>query len=116
MPRSHWKINLDASDEKNASVVMSRCIKLIDRPPMESNIEKYSKGGYMATFELYHDDELTWPEIIFEVLRFCERIGYGWLLTGRIECDPSGVISKEANARMKIAGVVWAEWNISNEQ
>lgn len=116
MPRSSWKLNIDASTELGAKKVINRCIKSLGRPPVESRIEKYTKGGYMATLEFYHHDKLSWPEIVFEVISFGESLGVGWVLMGNIACDPSAVLSKESTAKISVPGLVWAEWQVSSEK
>ena len=115
MPRSHWKLNIDASNDSNASIVMNKCIKLLVRPPVQSNIQKYSKGGYMAKLEFYHDDKLNWPEIVYEIICFGEKLGSGWVLLGDIEREPIGMLSKNINAKIKVQGLHWAEWQVTNE-
>ena len=67
MPRSIWRINISSEKEDNAKKVLNSIIKTIGRPPVESKIEKYSKGGHMATMQFYHSDNLSWPEVVYEV-------------------------------------------------
>jgi len=115
MPRSHWKINIDAKNESNASKVVNKCIKELGRPPVDSAIEEYSKGGYMAILQFYHDDTLEWPEIVYEIILFSEKLGAGWSLLGSITNEPFGILSKENGAKIKIPGILWAEWQITHD-
>ncbi len=116
MPRSHWKLHLNASTESSAKKIVNRCIKLLGRPPIESKIEKYHKGGYMAILQFYHDDKLEWPEIIYEVISFSEHLGIGWVILGSVSSDPCGVLSMETSAKISVSGLLWAEWQVINEE
>ncbi|PID33851.1 MAG: hypothetical protein CR955_00365 [Thiotrichales bacterium] len=116
MPRSYWKLHLDAKKEESANKILSKCIKLIGRPPIESEITKYSKGGYMADLQIYHHDQLSWPEIVIEVTGFGETLGGSWSLFGQINSNPNAVLSKESsNSRIVVPGLLWATWEVINE-
>jgi hypothetical protein len=116
MPRSSWKLHLDSSSEESAKKIVNRCIKAIDRPPIESSIKKYSKGGYMATMEFFHNDNYTWSEVVVEVIEFGQRLGTGWSLLGHISNESNAVLSKNIGNHISISGLQWAEWQISNDQ
>lgn len=115
MPRSIWRINISSEKEDNAKKVLNSIIKTIGRPPVESKIEKYSKGGHMATMQFYHSDNLSWPEVVYEVIEFSENLGSGWLLLGNVGDDPSGVLSNEGESRFSMSGISWAEWQVIRE-
>ena len=80
---------------------------------MDSTIQKYFKGGYIATLEFNHFDELSWPEIVIEVIEFGQRIGSGWTITGNISEESNAVLSKKAGSKITISGLEWAEWQVS---
>lgn len=115
MPRSTWKLHLDSSSEESAKKIINRCIKAFNRPPIESSYEKYSKGGYMATLEFFHDDKYSWPEVVFEVIAFGQSIGSGWSVLGNIHDESNAIISKNVGNHISIPGVLWAEWVVTNE-
>ena len=116
MPRSIWKLDLDAKREESTKKVVNSCIKALDRPPIESKIESYSKGGFMATLEFYHNEKLSWPEIIFEVMQFSQQLGTGWLVLGNIASEYNAILSKQPASNFRLSGIQWAECAISNEQ
>jgi hypothetical protein len=115
MPRSTWKFHLDSSSEESAKKIVNRCIKALNRPPVESSIEKYSKGGHMAILEFSHNDKYSWPEVVFEVIEFGQKLGGGWYLLGDIQNESNAVLSKNNGNRICISGLQWAEWQVSNE-
>jgi hypothetical protein len=116
MPRSHWKLHLDSSSEESARKIVNQCIKTFDRPPIESSITKYSKGGYMATLEFFHNNNYTWPEVVIEVIEFGQRLGSGWSLLGNINTESNAVLSKNVGNHINISGLQWVEWQLSHEQ
>ena len=115
MPRSIWKLHLDSSSEDSARKIVNRCIKAFERPPVESSIEKYSKGGYMATLEFFHNDQYSWSEVVVEVIEFGQKLGSGWCMLGNIRCESNAVLSKSVGNHIGISGLQWAEWNVFNE-
>lgn len=101
---------------ESAKKILNKCIKAFNRPPMDSSIEKYYKGGYMATLEFYHYDELSWAEIVVEVIDFGQRVGSGWsILGGSINTESNAVLSKNIGNHISISGQQWAEWQVFNE-
>ncbi len=115
MPRSYWKLHLDSSKEVNARKVFNQCLKAFDRPALETSLSEYSKGGYMATAEFSHSEKLSWPEIVLEVIEFGQKIGNGWLVLGDIKEESNAVLNKGASSNVSVAGLLWAEWHVSNE-
>lgn len=115
MFKSTWKLHLDSSTEDSANKIIKRCIKAFDRPPIESSVTKYPKGGYMAIMEFYHNDNLTWSEVVYEIIAFGQRLGSGWSILGNISEESSAVLSKNAGNHIIIPGLNWAEWLILNE-
>jgi len=116
MSRSTWKLHLDSSSEESAKKIINRCIKAFDRPPIESSIEKYSKGGYMATLEFFHNEDYSWPEVVLEVIEFGQRLGSGWSMLGKISNESNAVLSKSVGNHINISGLQWAEWQVFNER
>ena len=116
MPRSIWKLHLDSSSEEAAKKVLNRCIKAIERPPMDLEIEKYPKGGFMATFELFHRENISWSELVLEVIEFSQKLGGGWSLLGNIKSELNGVLSKSVGNHVDISGLYWAEYQVLNEK
>ncbi|WP_428240078.1 hypothetical protein [Gynuella sp.] len=115
MPRSNWKLHLDSSSEESAKKTVNRCIKAFDRPPIESSLEKYSKGGYMATLEFFHSDQYSWAEVVVEVIEFGQRLGNGWSMFGNISHESNAVLSKNVGNHISVFGLEWAEWQVLNE-
>ncbi len=116
MPRSTWKLHLDASTEESARKIINRCVKVLNRPPVESSFEKYYKGGYMATLEIFHDEKYTWPQVVVEVIEFGQRLGSGWSILGDIQNESNAVLSKNVGNHIRISGLQWAEWQVINER
>lgn len=113
MAYSYWKLHIDASKEQSARKVLNGCIKALGRPPLELGMNEYSKGGYMASLKLFHDEKMEWPELVYEVLSFGERIGNGWLLIGNVAESPSAVLNVESSsAHSRVSGLSWAEWQL----
>ena len=115
MPRSTWKLHLDSSSEDSANKITNRCIKAFDRSPIESSITKYPKGGYMVILEFYHNDNLSWSEVVYEIIEFGQRLGSGWSILGNISEESNAVISKNAGNHIIVPGVNWVEWLALNE-
>lgn len=115
MPRSTWKLHLDSSSEDSANKIINRCIKAFNRPPIESSFAIHSKGGYMAIMEFYHNDNLSWSEVVYETIEFGQRLGSGWSILGNISEESNAVLSKNAGNHIIIPGLNWAEWLVLNE-
>lgn len=115
MPRSIWKLHLDTSSEDSAKKVVNRCVKAIGRPPLDLKIEKYAKGGFMVVFELFHNENNSWSELVIEVIEFSQRLGGGWRLLGNITNELNGVLSKSVGNHVIISGLDWAEYQVLNE-
>lgn len=115
MPKSIWKLHLDSSSEESAVKLVRRCIKAFDHPPVECSVERYSKGGFMAILEFFHNDQYSWPEIVVEVIEFGQRLGSGWSMLGNIDDECNAILSKKAGNHIRISGLQWAEWHVINE-
>lgn len=83
MPRSHWKLHLDVNRQEAAEAILGKCVIAFDRPPIESKLEAYAKGGYMAVLEFFHNDDLSWQEQVFEVLLFAQKFGGRLVVAGQ---------------------------------
>ena len=68
----------------------------------------------MCTLEFYHYDELTWPEIVFELIQFTQKLGSGWSLVGNIDSEFSAILSRQSGNHIIISGLQWAEWQVIN--
>lgn len=117
MPRSHWKLHTNATTKASAAKIISRCLKLIGRPPIEMETVNHPKGVYMTSLQIYHHDQLSWPEIVIEVIGFGQSLGDTWRLQGQITSYPNAVLDIENhNSHIVVPGLLWATWEILNEQ
>lgn len=78
------KIFTEAANEKNASVVMNKCRKQLKLETLSECCEPYHKGGYVCRFEA-EVPATDWETIPYRLLSLCQRLGYGWQLSGDIE-------------------------------
>jgi len=116
MPRSYWKLHLDTKKEVSAKILVNKCVKKIGRLPIEIEITEYSKGGYMADLQIFHDDSLSWPEVVTEVIDFGQTLGGSWSLFGQINSNPNAVLSNKcSNSRIVVPGLLWASWEVIKE-
>ena len=116
MPRSLWKLHLDSSSVESAKKVMNSCVRAFGRSPLETSLEPYQKGGYMARLEFNHNDNYTWPEIVCEVIEFGQKLGSGWRQYGDIREESIAVLNKLSGDHVSIPGLQWAEWSVLNER
>ncbi len=116
MPRSNWKLHLNASRQVQANKIFNRCIMAIGRLPMDATVKPYSKGGYLAVFELYHSDKMGWGDLVVEVLSMGQKLGVGWTLLGDANSDPSAVLATNTGSRSSVSGLSWAEWQLNQHE
>ncbi|WP_293743924.1 hypothetical protein [uncultured Acinetobacter sp.] len=116
MPKSIWKLHLNATSERSAQKIIKKCIDVFERVPISLKIEKYNKGGYMATLELAHDENYSWSELVLEIIALGQRLGSGWSIYGNINDDPSAVLSKSMGNHIRVSGVDWADWLLLKDQ
>ena len=115
MPRSFWRLHINSDKKENAETAVNRCVKLLNRSPVEVELYKYSNGGFMSDLQFFHDEDLSWPQLVFDLLEMGERIGTGWLLSGKISMNPSGTLNSISPATtVKEAGLNWVSWEIEN--
>lgn len=110
MPKSIWKLHLNATSERSAQKIVQKCIDVFGQSPIRLVIGKYNKGGYMATLELAHDENYSWSELVLEIIALGQCLGTGWSLSGNIYDDPSAVLSRSVGHHIRVSGVEWAEW------
>jgi len=110
MPKSIWKLHLNATSECSAQKIVMQCIAVFERSPTSLKIEKYNKGGYRAILELAHDENYSWSELVLEIIALGQCLGTGWSMSGNIYDDPSAVLSKSVGHHIRVSGVEWAEW------
>ena len=113
MPQSHWKLIFDANKEASARKLLNQCVSLIERPPLEFNIEPYHKGGYSASLSFSHYEKKDWSHAVLEVIDFGQRLGGSWVILGDIKTDPSGVLDgSDSNNHIRVPGLTWANWEL----
>lgn len=116
MPRSYWKIHLDSKSEESAKIIINRCIKIFGRQPVDSSLELYFKGGFMGTLVFFHNESISWPEVVMEVMVLGQKLGTGWCLFGNIAHESNAVLSKQdSSSHISVSGVQWAEWQVDSE-
>ena len=91
---------------------MQRCLRIMDCPYADLHLERYAKGGFMGKFQLNHQDELSWSDLVLEAIKIAQSLGRGWYLTGSAEDDLSGVFSTHSGGCAVIPGLLWAEWQV----
>ena len=114
--RTYWKLQLDCSNEVAAKKVVNQVIKQLGRPQFEADLESYSKGGYIASFQLSLSPYQSYSEDVLEAIHLGQKLGGGWLVTGNVHEDISAVLSSGAGSSSVVAGLTWAEWQIFNDK
>jgi len=66
----------------------------------------------MVSFRLFHSTELSWSEVVLELLEFGQRLGGGWLIIGDIRHEVSAVLAVSDTSKSAIDGLDWAEWQV----
>lgn len=116
MPKSIWKLNVNVTSERSAQKIIQQCIDVFERVPISLKIEKYNKGGYMATLEFGHEEKAIWSALVIEVIALGQHLGSGWSMYGNINDDPSAVLSKSMGNHIRVSGVDWADWLLLKDQ
>ncbi len=80
------KIFTDASNDKNALVVLNKVKNNIEFGSQSESCEPYHKGGFVCSLELNISDT-GWEEMPYKLLSLCQSIGRAWQITGSIEED-----------------------------
>ena len=113
MPNSFWQLQLNTRDRSKAEILAQRCLQQMDYPYVDLKLDSYAKGGFLGQFQLNHPNDLSWSELVVEVIKIAQSLGGGWYLTGSAEDDLSGVLSTNSDGRAVIPGLLWAQWQVS---
>jgi len=116
MPKSIWKLHVNPTSERSAQKIIQQCIDVFERVPISLKIEKYNKGGCMATLELAHSENYSWSELVLEIIALGQSLGSGWSIYGNVYDDPSAVLSRSVGHHIRVSGVEWAEWLLLKDQ
>lgn len=116
MACSIWRLHLDSSSEPSASKIINRCIQAFGQTPTELKLEKYDKGGYIATLKFLHNEINTWSEQVIEVIELGQKLGSGWSLFGNIQDEFDAVLSQESGHHIRISGLKWVACQLNYEE
>ncbi|WP_336936305.1 hypothetical protein [Acinetobacter beijerinckii] len=116
MPKSIWKLHVNSTSERSAQKIVHQCIDIFERVPTSFKIEKYNKGGCMATLEFVYEENVVWSALVIEIIGLSQCIGTGWSMYGNIYDDPSAVLSKNIGNHIRVSGIEWAEWLLLKDQ
>ena len=115
MPKSIWKLHANATSEHAANKIVNQCIESLNYFPITQNLEKYEKGGYMATVIFFHKDGSSWSDFVVEIIALGQRLGSGWSIYGNIYEESNAVLSKNVGNHIRIKGLDWAEWLVCKD-
>lgn len=94
MRNTFWKIWTKTNNEKNATNVLRRVLKKMNRQAQIVSLEPYPNiSGHVLRFVIELESE-TWNDQIIECFHTGEKVAYSWSLTGNVADDPGGFSSK----------------------
>ena len=107
MQESHWEISTDTKTEAKCRKVLARVLTKLGYPDLEVKYEPYWKTKeYSGRFSLILDCSSK-EELMFELIRLGQLIGYYWELYGSIETQTDACSRKSS-----ISGVIMMQWAV----
>ncbi|WP_420401329.1 hypothetical protein [Flagellimonas sp.] len=107
MHRSFWKISTNTNTKDKSQKILKQVIVELGRLATEVEFEKHwDTQKYSGSFTLLFDCN-TKEELMFELIKTGQLIGYHWELNGSIESQTAAYSQKSS-----ISGVEMAEWHI----
>ena len=82
MADAHLRMLIDAKNEKNARVVLSRFSRAVEAAII--SLKPHRDGGFEASITL-HVAAGSWPEQVVSIIGVAQTFGRGWALTGNVE-------------------------------
>ena len=80
----YWTVYTDTNTCDAARNVIERLRLLVDVEFREIEIEDYAKGGHKARFHVDHGTP-NWPQMVFDVILFAQRLGHRWSIAGGVD-------------------------------
>jgi hypothetical protein len=106
---SSWTAWVNADDEATARAIADRIAALIPAEMRELSVHP-SPTGYKLRWKLLCC-ATDWAHLVVETLEVAESLGTGWLLSGSVHEDPSGLLSRESkHTTVNVPGVTAVEW------
>jgi hypothetical protein len=103
--RSLWKFWTDARTEAKALRVFERVQRALGREVLDLCVEPYPKiGGFVVTFWVELESQ-AWNDSVVELIELGQRVGYGWILSGRVLAEPEGWSNESS-----VSGVKSIQW------
>jgi hypothetical protein len=102
---------VDARTEEKALKLCYRLLAQMRKDAPEKKVDPYPKtGGFVVSFAT-NLEQGRWSDAVVEAIALGQRVGYGWILSGSIEDDPSGW-SNDA----KVSGIVSIQWQLMRDE
>ena len=107
MQDSFWKISTNTKTEDKCRKVLNRVLAKLNCSNLEVEYEAHwDSKEFSGSFNLSFDCSSK-EELMFEIIRCGQIIGYDWELNGSIESQTAAY-----SRRSSISGVDMAEWHI----
>jgi hypothetical protein len=107
-----WKAWLDAHTREAAQRVCSRTSERLGLELLELSIERYIKGGHVATWTTCHDVESVHAFIV-EVIGKGQQLATGWGLSGSVYDELEASASRSGHSHISVAGITMVSWRVS---
>ncbi|UII20513.1 hypothetical protein [Fulvivirga ligni] len=107
MEESFWRVWTNAKSEVKCRGILNQILMKLNQPDLEVKYEAHWESKrWIGNFTLLINCNSK-EELMFEVIRRSQLIGYNWHLTGSIESQSSAT-SMESS----VSGVEMAEWQV----
>jgi hypothetical protein len=107
MQDSFWKISTNTKTEDKCRKVLNQVLTKLDCSDLNVKYEPHWESkDFSGSFNLTFDYDSK-EQLMFEVIRCGQLIGYDWELNGSIENQTAAY-----SRRSSISGVDMAEWHI----
>lgn len=107
MHKTFWKISTNTKIKEKCQKILKQVIAKLGRLPTDVEFEPHwDTKEYSVSFTLLFDRN-TKEELIFELIKSGQLIGYYWELNGSIESQ-TAAYSRESS----ISGIDMAEWHV----
>jgi len=111
MAYSRWVLMFDTCEEAHAQRLLENSLRLLEHPVMDSRIELGIKNGYVARFQLQHQQ--TQSHHLAEIVTLGETLGHGWQLDQCNSERPSGTLDGTNPAvTLHVEGLCWVYWEL----
>lgn len=97
----YWTIFTDTNSVDAAATIVERLRNLSGAKFNEIQVDDYEKGGHEVRFWIDHG-AIDWPQTVFDVILFSQRLGRRWSLAGGIEEELSLTSSHSTVSSIKM--------------